>query len=75
MIKKGNSTKSYIPYGRHQVTEEDISSVDILKSNNLTQGAGVPIFEEEVNNLSIQRIQWQLIAQQVLFILLASHWV
>ena len=50
MIKKGNSTKSYIPYGRHQVTEEDISSVlDILKSNNLTQGAGVPIFEEEVN--------------------------
>jgi len=36
-----------IPYGRHYITEEDINAViDVLKSNNLTQGPHIPEFEQ-----------------------------
>ncbi|MFP8965835.1 UDP-4-amino-4,6-dideoxy-N-acetyl-beta-L-altrosamine transaminase [Pokkaliibacter sp. CJK22405] len=35
-----------IPYGRHQLTEEDINAVvDVLRHQHLTQGAQVPAFE------------------------------
>jgi UDP-4-amino-4,6-dideoxy-N-acetyl-beta-L-altrosamine transaminase len=35
-----------IPYGRHNITEEDIKAViNVLKSDNLTQGPQVPLFE------------------------------
>jgi UDP-4-amino-4,6-dideoxy-N-acetyl-beta-L-altrosamine transaminase len=36
-----------IPYGRHNITEEDILAVvEVLKSNNLTQGPNIAAFEE-----------------------------
>lgn len=38
-----------IPYGRQEITQEDIDSVvQILESNFLTQGPAVPIFERKV---------------------------
>ena len=38
-----------IPYGRQEITEEDIKYViDVLKSDYLTQGPMVPIFEDKV---------------------------
>lgn len=38
-----------IPYGRQQITDEDISAVvDVLKSDFLTQGPVVPAFEKAV---------------------------
>lgn len=38
-----------IPYGKHNISEEDINSViDILKSNFLTQGPVVPEFEKGI---------------------------
>lgn len=40
-----------IPYGRQDVTEEDISNVvEVLRSDFLTQGPAVPRFEEAVAN-------------------------
>lgn len=37
-----------IPYGRHEITQEDINSViDILRSDFLTQGPAVPSFEQK----------------------------
>lgn len=39
-----------IPYGRQDITEADINSViDILKSDFLTQGPTVPLFEQTVS--------------------------
>jgi len=36
----------HIPYGRHHITEEDIQAVvEVLRSNNLTQGPKIPEFE------------------------------
>jgi UDP-4-amino-4,6-dideoxy-N-acetyl-beta-L-altrosamine transaminase len=44
--------KKYIPYGRQDISSEDIKSVeDILKSDFLTQGQAVPEFEKALNNL------------------------
>mgnify|MGYP001253397043 CR=1 FL=1 len=41
-----------IPYGRQEITKEDIESIiDVLKSDFLTQGPVVPKFEESVINL------------------------
>ena len=43
------SSKAYIPYGRHTVTDEDIEAVKvILTSDYLTQGPTVPAFEEGI---------------------------
>lgn len=40
----------YIPYGRQNISEEDINAVvKILKSDFLTQGPAVPIFEDSVS--------------------------
>ena len=40
-----------IPYGKHHIDEEDIKSVvKVLKSDNLTQGPLIEIFEKEVSN-------------------------
>lgn len=40
-----------IPYGRQHIDEDDIASViDTLKSDFLTQGPQVPLFEENVKN-------------------------
>ena len=40
-----------IPYGRQEVTDEDIKSViDVLKSDFLTQGPVVPEFEQQICN-------------------------
>ncbi len=38
-----------IPYGRHEITQTDIDAVvEVLRSNNLTQGPVVPAFEQAV---------------------------
>ena len=38
-----------IPYGRQHITQDDIDSVtEILKSDFLTQGPQVPLFEKTV---------------------------
>lgn len=40
-----------IPYGRHDITQSDIDSiVEVLKSDFLTQGPMVPLFENNVVN-------------------------
>lgn len=40
---------THIPYGRQDISEEDIASVvDVLRSDYLTQGPKVPEFEERV---------------------------
>jgi UDP-4-amino-4,6-dideoxy-N-acetyl-beta-L-altrosamine transaminase len=39
-----------IPYGKHNISEEDISAVvDVLRSDFLTQGPKVPQFEETIS--------------------------
>ena len=44
-----NEQIPFIPYGRQNITEEDISTViKTLKSPYLTQGPAVPAFEQEV---------------------------
>ena len=43
--------KNYIPYGKHNVTKEDIKAVvDVLKNKNITQGEMVPNFESKLSN-------------------------
>ena len=43
--------KNYIPYGKHNVTKEDIKAVvDVLKNKNITQGEMVPKFESKLSN-------------------------
>jgi UDP-4-amino-4,6-dideoxy-N-acetyl-beta-L-altrosamine transaminase len=38
-----------IPYGKHEITQEDIDSVvDVLRSDFITQGSIVPQFEQQV---------------------------
>lgn len=40
-----------IPYGKHFIDDDDINAVaTVMKSNNLTQGRAVEIFEESVAN-------------------------
>ena len=42
----------YIPYGKQNISEEDIQSVvDVLKSDWLTQGPVVPSFESAIADL------------------------
>lgn len=44
-----NTFADLIPYGRHEVTDADIDAVvEVLRSDNLTQGPQVPIFERSV---------------------------
>lgn len=39
----------YIPYGRHQIDDDDINAVvEVLRSDYLTQGPLVPLFEKEI---------------------------
>ena len=50
-----------IPYGRQDITEEDIDAVvDVLKSDFLTQGPLVPQFEEVVRWTNTKKIQTTL---------------
>ena len=43
--------KNFIPYGKQFISEDDIDSViQILKSDFLTQGDQVPLFEKEVSS-------------------------
>ena len=45
------NVKKVIPYGRQNISEEDIKSVvDVLKSDYLTQGPEVPNFEKAIAN-------------------------
>lgn len=45
-----NPCQEFIPYGKHQVSEEDIDSVvDVLKHKFLTQGDLVPEFEFQLS--------------------------
>lgn len=49
-----------IPYGRQDITQEDINSViNTLKSDFLTQGPVVPLFEKNYVTLLKQSIQLQ----------------
>lgn len=46
-----NVSKFMIPYGRQDINENDIQSViDVLKSDFLTQGPIVPVFEKAVSD-------------------------
>jgi len=39
----------FIPYGRQDITEEDIEAViKVLRSDFLTQGPSIPAFEEKL---------------------------
>lgn len=41
---------NYIPYGRHDVSDADIQAVvDVLRSDFLTQGPAVPLFENTIS--------------------------
>ncbi len=43
-----SENSSYIPYGRQNITEDDIQAVvDVLRSDNITQGPVVPLFENK----------------------------
>ena len=43
--------KKFIPYGKQFISEDDINSVvKILRSDFLTQGDQVPLFEKELSN-------------------------
>lgn len=45
-----------IPYGRHEVTEEDVEAViSVLRSDFLTQGSVVPDFEQKVADVVCSR--------------------
>ena len=45
------SQNKVIPYGRQDISQEDINEVvKILSSDFLTQGPTVPLFEKEVSN-------------------------
>lgn len=40
---------SYIPYGRQEILQKDVDAViDVLRSDFLTQGPVVPVFEEKI---------------------------
>ena len=40
-------SKNIIPYGRQHINQDDIDAVvDVLKSNNLTQGPSIRKFEQ-----------------------------
>ena len=42
----------YLPYGKQKITRSDISAVvRTLKSNFLTQGPKVPLFEENLSKI------------------------
>jgi len=42
-------TNSEIPYGQHNITEQDIQAVvDVLRSDFITQGSAVPLFEKAI---------------------------
>ena len=42
---------SIIPYGRQEITESDIDSVvEVLRSDFLTQGPSVSMFEQKISN-------------------------
>mgnify|MGYP001183618393 CR=1 FL=1 len=44
-------SKAQIPYGRQDISEEDIKAVvDVLQGDYLTQGPSIPAFEEAVAN-------------------------
>jgi len=49
MAKEGTQ-REFLPYGRQRVTQEDINSVcDVLRSEWLTQGPTVPLFEKQLS--------------------------
>lgn len=49
-----------IPYGRQQVTQEDIDAVlSVLNSDFLTQGPIVAQFESAVAKYVVQSMLWQ----------------
>jgi UDP-4-amino-4,6-dideoxy-N-acetyl-beta-L-altrosamine transaminase len=44
-----NAARSFLPYGRQTITEDDIAAVEgVLRSPYLTQGPAVPAFEQAV---------------------------
>lgn len=44
---------TYIPYGKQQITEEDLNCViNIMKGSHLTQGEEVPKFEQYISSLT-----------------------
>jgi len=51
-----NNQQPFIPYGRQDITEDDIDAVvEVLRSPFLTQGPTVPHFEEEIANKTDSR--------------------
>ena len=61
--------KKQIPYGTQSISSEDIKAVsEVLKSDFLTQGPQVEIFENKVRNIVALILHYPRIAQQALFI-------
>jgi dTDP-4-amino-4,6-dideoxygalactose transaminase len=63
-----------IPYGRQEITKEDILEVEkVLRSDFLTQGPVVPKFEQAVSKYCGANMLLLLIVQLVHCILLVLH--
>jgi UDP-4-amino-4,6-dideoxy-N-acetyl-beta-L-altrosamine transaminase len=47
---KEKTQRKFLPYGRQQVTQEDLDAVcDVLRSDWLTQGPTIPLFEQKLS--------------------------
>ena len=64
----------FIPYGRQQISEEDIEAVvRVLRSDYLTQGPAVPAFEQAVARYLKTLISFLPTKQDCLSLLLRSR--
>ena len=51
LMVKEKTQRKFLPYGRQQVTQQDIDGVcDVLRSDWLTQGPAVPRFEKKLSS-------------------------
>ena len=46
-----NNSNNFIPYGKQNISEDDIKAVvDVLKSDYLTQGPSIELFEKNISS-------------------------
>jgi hypothetical protein len=64
-----------IPYGRHEITDDDIQSVvNVLKSDFITQGSMVPAFEKKVSDYCTANFAVAVNSERQPFTSPVSHW-
>ena len=64
--------KKVIPYGRQNITADDIKAVsDTLQSDFLTQGPAIKEFEMILLNILEQNMLW--LSQMVLLLCICAH--